>query len=116
MALLGVAACVDAAPPLGPGTVTATLHSPNGAEGAAVLQLVGEGVVSVEAVGDTEVYAVTSAYETRVVLVNQVGGTLAFQVALADLGRPPVSLVREVAGPDDELRGDLSDYRVELSP
>lgn len=111
---LVLAACNDAGPRAGPGTVTATLRSPNGAEGAAVLLLAGEGVTGVEPIGDTEAWASTVGDETRVVLVNQAGGTLAFEVALADVRRPLVADLVEVAGPDDALRGDLTGYLVEI--
>jgi len=111
---LALAACMDAGPRPGPGTATATLISPNGEEGAAVLLLAGEGVTAIEPIGDTEVWASTSGDETRVVLINQLGGTLAFEVVMADLRRPFVADVIEVAGPDDALRADLTGYRVEL--
>ena len=115
LAALAVAACSDFGPSLGPGILTATLRSPNGNEGAAVLILLGDGVIDVNAVGSTEAYATTSGETTRVVLINQSGGTLTVDVELSDRRRRPVALVQEVAGPDDELRSDLSGYRVELS-
>ena len=113
--VLVLAACTDSAQPSGPGTLTATLRGPNGDEGAAVLALIGEGVLGVVAVGDTEAYATRSGETTRIVLINQSGGTLGFDVAVADVSRSVVALVGEVAGPDDELRSDLSEYRVEFS-
>jgi hypothetical protein len=96
--------------------VTATLQSPHGAEGAAHIHLFGTGILEVTAVGDTEVYADVSGETTRIVLINQAGGTLSFTMALADLGRPPVAVIREVSGPDDELRPDPARYRLELAP
>ena len=80
-----------------------------------MLSLVGEGILEVAAFGDTDVYAVTSEGVARIVLINQSGGTLAFDIDVADVGRPLVPLVLEVAGPDDQLRSDLSEYRVELT-
>jgi len=114
-ATLAMAACTDVGPFQGPGTLQATLSSPNGEEGAAVLLFIGEGVLDVNAVGDTEAYAIASSATTRVVLINHAGGTLSVEVRVADRSRPLVALVQEVAGPDDELRSDLSAYRVELS-
>ena len=113
-AVLALAACSDVGPSPGPGILTATLRSPSGDEGAAVLLLIGEGVDEVTAVGETEVFAITSGEATRVVLINQSGGTLSFNVAVRDLSWPLVALVREVAGPDDELRSDLGQYLVEF--
>lgn len=115
IAALALTACTDAGPRPGPGTITATLRSPNGDEGAAVLLLAGEGVTRVEPVGDTEVHASTSGDETRVVLINQLGGTLAFEVSVANLRGSLVADLIQVAGPDDALRTDLSGYRVELA-
>lgn len=116
VAALLLAACTDHGPPSGPGSLTATLRSPNGPEGAAVLLLAGEGVQEVLPVGDTEVYSTMSGTETHVVLVNQTGGTLAFRVTVADRRRPLVPVVTEVAGPDDALRADLGGYAVEIEP
>jgi len=109
-----LAGCSDVGPSSGPGTLTATLRSPNGDEGAAVIFLLGEGVIEVNAVGETEAYADTSGETTRIVLINREGGTMSVAVDVEDLGRPLVALVREVAGPDDLLRADLAGYRVEV--
>jgi len=111
-----LAACTDHTRPPGPGSFTATLLSPNGDEGAAVVLLAGEGMSAIRAIGDTEVHAVTSGDEARVVLINQVGGTLAFEIDVADVRRPVVGVVTEVAGPDDALRTDLSGYSVQIGP
>lgn len=113
-AALVLAACSEIGPP-GPGTLTVTLDSPNGSEGAAVLMVLGEGIGEVSSVGETEAHAVVSGGVTRVVLINQTGGTLAFQVAVNEVRSRPTVILGEVAGPDDELRADLSGYRVELT-
>jgi hypothetical protein len=109
-------ACTDHGRPPGPGSLTATLRSPNGSEGAAVVLLAGVGVSEIRPIGETEVYSFPSGDETRVVLVNQVGGTLAFELVVADRRGPLVGVVTEVAGPDDVLRTDLSDYALEIAP
>lgn len=109
-----LAACTDAGPVSGPGKMTATLLSPNGAEGAALVVLLGDDVGAVGAVGDTEVYSHAGATSTQVVLINQAGGDLAFQVAVADTTQPPAFVVQEVAGPDDELRAELTEYALEF--
>ena len=113
---LALVACTDHTLPPGPGSLTATLMSPNGAEGAAVMLLVGEGVSEIRAVGDAEVHAVASGDETRVVVINQVGGALAFEIDVADRRRPLVGVVTEVAGPDDALRPSLSGYSLTIEP
>ena len=112
--LLALASCTDAGPPVGPGTVRVTLDSPHGAEGAAVLLLVGEGVARVRGEGEIAVYSDTRGETTRVVVVHPDGGTLWFTVDMVERSRPLAALVEEVAGPDDEVREDLDGYAVRL--
>lgn len=95
-----------------PGTLTATLASPHGAEGAAVVSLVGEGVLEVAGLGDVLVFKSGASGVTTLVLVSPGGGTLAFTVALADTTRLPAATVEQVAGRDDALRGDVGGYRL----
>jgi len=111
--LLG--ACADEGPVSGPGTMTATLTGPNGPEGAAVIVILDEAVdVEGAPIGDTEVYSQAGIGSTQIVLINQVGGELLFQLAVADTTQPPAVVVQEVAGPDDALRTDLSAYAIEF--
>lgn len=98
----------------GHGTLTATLVSPNGAEGAAVIVLAGEGVTDVRPAGDTEVHSRTAGSTTYVVLLSEPGGTLAFSLSVPDTTQPPTAVVQQVAGADDALRDVLSGYRVEF--
>ena len=109
-------ACSDEGPVSGPGVMTATLVSPNGAEGAALISLLGEGVSDVAALGDTEAHAYTDAAATQVVLINQVGGELSFRFAVTDTLELPEWVVREVAGPDDALRSSTSAYELQIVP
>lgn len=112
---LGLAACSDQAPVSGPGTMTATLVGPSGAEGAALVVILDADLGEISPVGRTDVFAAEGSGATRVVLVNRDGGTLSFQVAVADTTRPPPALVEQVAGPDDELRSSLEGYAVEFT-
>ena len=111
--LIALAACADQAPP-GSGTLTATLVSPNGAEGSALIVLIGPGIGEISPLGDTELYSHAADGSAQVLLINQVGGELAFLVALADTTAKPEWVVEEVAGPDDELRLLTGDYELEL--
>jgi hypothetical protein len=116
-ALFGLAlvvACSDAGPVSGPGSLTATLVGPEGADGAAILVLVGEGIGEVVAAGATEVQARRDGNATRVVLVNEDAGALAFRVAVADTTQPPQVVIEQVAGGDDELRS-VDGYVVEFT-
>jgi hypothetical protein len=112
--LAALAGCGDQGPVAGAGVLTATLVSPIGPEGAAVVDLLGEGLGDVTPADDTKVYSHAAGGRTRVVLIAPTGGTLAFRVAVADTTRPPTYVVREVAGPDDELRATTAGYVLEL--
>jgi len=113
LALL-VAAC-EGGPTPGPGTLTASVVSPNGAEGAAVLSLHGPGIQGVSG-GEGRVWGEPHGDSVTVVVVADQAGLLSFRVAVSDtLQRPEARLV-EVAGPDDALRDGLEGYRVELIP
>ena len=112
---LATAACSDQAPVSGPGTMTVTLVGPNGAEGAALVSLLGDGVGEIAGLGNTEAYAETNVDGTRLVLINQLGGDLAFQVAVTDTTDLPAWVVSQVAGPDDELRADVRAYTLAYS-
>ena len=115
VAVAFAAACGNEGPVSGPGTMTATLTGPNGAEGAALVVLLGDGIGSVTPVGSTEVYSAPGPSSVRVVLINQTGGELAFQVAVPDTTAPPAWVVQEVAGPDDLLRPAVTGYAREVS-
>lgn len=113
-AILAVGACGDEGPVSGPGTLTAVVSSPNGAEGAAVVTLIGEGVGAVTAL-DGWLFEERIADGVRVMVVSDQAGPLRFQVALADTTQRPVGTVEEVAGPDDVLRSlTTARYTVEF--
>jgi hypothetical protein len=108
-------ACSDQAPVSAPGTLTATLVSPNGAEGAAVIGLTGEGIGAAAGLGDVTLFRADDVDRTTLVLVSPGGGVLSFSVALADTTRRPAVALAQVAAPDDELRASLTGYRVDWS-
>ena len=110
---VATAACGDSGPESAPGTLTATLVSPNGAEGSALFSLVGPGINGVRPV-EGWAFAESTGDTTRVVVVGDQDGVLRFQVELADTTRKPVTSVLQVAGPDDALRAALTAYEVEI--
>lgn len=106
--------CRDAAQPPGPGTVTATLVSPNGAEGAAVFSVFGDGVGDIG--GDAgRVWSLRHGDTVRVVVVRQDSGSISLHVAMADSTQRPGVVVVQVAGPDDMLRQGLGGYTVRFN-
>ena len=68
IAIAALAACSDEGPVSGPGTLTASLVGPNGAEGAALVVVSGEGVGEITAVGDTEVFSEAEVGRSRLVI------------------------------------------------
>ena len=111
--LVALGACDDTGPEANPGMLTGVLVSPTGDEGAAVIRLLGP-VMEVTSVDDTEAFAAHSQDVTHVVLVSQPGGRLQFGLRVPDVGTPPLAFVREVAGPEDQARTSVAEYRVEF--
>ena len=97
----------------GPGPLSAALVSPNGNEGAAVLDVAGT-VTSVTTPNGVTAYTTPSANGLRIVLVRLDAGTLSMKLNVPDVSKPPNVSVVEVAGPDDVLRQSLTGYRVEI--
>ena len=113
LALSLLVACTDQSPP-GPGILTATLKSPIGAEGAALVVLMGPGFGEVTPVGSNQLYSNSSLDEVRIVLINQNNGTLAFRVEVADTTIEPTAIVEEVANPHNQIRLTLDGYQLEF--
>lgn len=113
--LMLACACGDQGPLTEPGTVTVRLVSPHGAEGGAVVVLMGDGFGEVTGLAGTAAFSFRDATSTRVVLIDQDGGELAFSIAVTDPSRPFEGAVLEVAGPDDALRALSPPYRLEIS-
>jgi hypothetical protein len=114
LAALGAAGC-DPAPPAVPGVLTATLVSPNGAEGSAHLKLFGEGALEVRAL-DARTFSHQRGDTVDVVLVRDAPGELRFLIVVADTTRRPGAAVVEVADGDNRLRSGVGAYRVEIRP
>ena len=107
-----LASC-DSTRPGGPGTITAVVTSPNGAEGAAVLDVAGT-VEALTSNGDVSVYSTPSGAGTRAILVRLTPGQLSMKVRLADVSQIPQIAVVEVAGDDNKLRPSVAGYQVEF--
>jgi hypothetical protein len=98
-----------------PGSLTATLVSPNGPEGAAWVTLSGPGIGAVSSL-DARTFSHAVGETVHVVVVRDQPGDLRFVVEVANTTRPPTVVVREVAGGDNRLRADAAAYRLELRP
>lgn len=115
--LAALAACGSdrtAPPPPVPGDLRATLVSPNGAEGAAVVELIGSGL------GDPRpeagrLFAHHARDTLRVIVVLESAGAIGFAVSVPDVNRPPAARVVEVADGLNGLRASLGGYRVDLT-
>ena len=115
LALGGALGCGDAAPVSAPGTLTATVESPNGDEGAALLHLVGGGVSFVEPLtGD--LYTSALGDTTKVLVLLDAPGEIAFRFNVADTTQPPVTTVLQIADGENDLRTSLAGYRVRFTP
>lgn len=112
LVVVAAAACSDDPLP-GSGALTATVVSPHGDEGAAVVLLVGEGLLDASAL-EGRVFSERTGDTLRVVVLREPAGPLRFAVSVEDTTRLPLGSVLEVAGPDDRLRTVLGEYRVEV--
>jgi len=118
IALIGAAlsACGSDEPvPLGPGTLQATLVSPNGPEGAVVLELVAPGLGEVT-VAEGDVFGQAEGNTTRLVIVRDIPGQIQFRVQVLERSEPPTTTVVEVADGTNELRSSISGYQIEFTP
>jgi hypothetical protein len=110
---LGVAACDGSTDPGGPGTLTASIISPNGSEGAAILEVAGP-VDTVTATSDSRVFSSVTPTGRRVIVVRGNPGNLSVKIRVPDVSRPPQVSIIEIADGDDRIRASLNGYRVEF--
>ena len=98
-----------------PGDLAVSVVSPNGVEGAAVLQTVQEGIVDITSdVGQAHHWRAGDV--SRIVVLLDAPGDIRFTLSVADLNRPPNLRVVEVADPDNRLRPLVVGYVVESEP
>jgi hypothetical protein len=99
----------------GPGVLTATLGAPNGAEGVALLHLVGGQISSVEALtGDLHTSVLGDT--TKVLVLLDTPGEIDFLLNVADTTLPPVTTIVQVADGQNQVRSSLAEYRVRFTP
>jgi hypothetical protein len=117
-AILAVVSCDDLGPsgPRGPGTIHVDLVSPYGAEGSAVFEVVGRYPLGMVTATGGDVYYEHGTDATRVVVILDTPGTIGFRIQTENVRRLPQVTVIQVADGNDQLRGSLVGYEVELMP
>jgi hypothetical protein len=104
-----LAACHDGSSPK-PSGATGHIVSPNGAEGAAVIEFAGV-VSSINVTGGVG-YVSSSGGVTRAVLVLQQPGTIRFSLPGVAIGAGPAATVIEVADGNNQPRSAVAGYAV----
>lgn len=98
-----------------PGDLAVSVVSPYGFEGAAVLQTVQEGIVDITSeVGQAHHWRAGDV--SRIVVLLDEPGDIAFILSVADVNRPTQLRVVEVADPNNRLRPLVIGYVVESEP
>jgi hypothetical protein len=101
--------------PSGPGWLHADLVSPNGQEGAAVLELVGGRDLETVALDGGEVFYEREGNTTRIVAIMDDPGQIRIQIRTEDVGRLPSAAIVQVADGENRLRSSLAGYRVSFT-
>ena len=96
------------------GEYIATLESPHGAEGAAILEITGPGVEEVFASSAT-VFQQPVSGGRRVVLVREPAGPIEFRVRIAPGNELPQVRVVQVVDGNDAVRPSTDGYRVSFT-
>ena len=103
--------CADGSTePPPPGTLGVVLQSPNGPEGALLVEI--DGPVQTVETDAGHLFRNDAEGRTQILIVLESAGEIGFRIGVANRNAPPEYRIIEVAGPDDQLRGDLSGYRL----
>ncbi|HEX9690584.1 MAG TPA: hypothetical protein VGA22_00620 [Gemmatimonadales bacterium] len=108
--LLGIGACAPDEPM--PGEMKATLVSPNGPEGAAVIEIAGN-FPDIVPSGGVYLYSHVADGVTRIVLVRQAPDNIVYWLFVDDTRNPPETTVLQVSAPDNTLRSLTAGYHVQ---
>lgn len=111
LAVASLLTCADGSTePRPPGTLTVVLESPNGPEGALLVEI--DGPVRDVATENGLLFRNDAEGRTQILIVLESAGEIRFLVGVPNGADPPEYRIIEVSGPDDELRGDLAGYRL----
>lgn len=94
--------------------LNATLVSPNGDEGAALIEMTGSGLGEVT-VREGRVFTTGTGQRVRAVFVLDEPGEIRFQIEMDDPKAPISATVLEVADGTNEVRTSLTEYDVEFA-
>jgi len=110
-----VLACGDesAGPTAAPGDLAVQLGSPNGPEGALLVEF--DGPVSASNPAAGQLHEIRDGDVTRILVLLEAEGVIGFQLAVPDTNSPPEYRIIEVSGPDNSIRNDLAGYSLEFS-
>jgi len=97
-----------------PGELTASLVSPNGVEGSALLEVASGTVLDVTAVEPYVHVFRVGVNPVRIVVLRLEPGEISLRLTIDDVNHPPELRVVDVGGPDDQLRASLAGYSVSL--
>lgn len=98
-----------------PGELVVTLVSPNGAEGAAILETEDRGVVAISSSSGQAFLGGTQRF-TRVVVLVPSPGQVEVTLDVEDLNDAPRFRIVEVADGSDALRASLAGYSLDVRP
>jgi len=114
-AIFLTAGCTDGgSAPHPPSAMDVTLESPNGPEGALLVEL--DGTVGSAETATGHLFRHQAEGRTQLLLVLETAGEIRFRLGVPDGASPPDYRIIEVSGPDDRLRDDLSAYRLSFQP
>lgn len=91
--------------------VVGVLVSPNGPEGAVVLDIRGRGIGAIEA-DSAQIFIARDGPDLRVILIREVPGAIRFRLRVVDTRAVFDARVVAAANGANEPRGDVDGYRV----
>lgn len=113
VAVLGACGDDTASPGGSPGTLEARLTSPNGPEGALLVEI--DGPLRSVSVEQGHLFHHRAEGHTQVLVVLDEPGEVRFRIDVADMDQAPPYRIIEVAGPDDTLRPDPAGYALRFT-
>lgn len=101
--------------PSGPGRLQADLVSPNGAESAVVLELVGGRDLGSPALEGGDVFFEQDGNTLRIVAVLDDPGPIRVDLRTEDVAKLPSAAVIQVADGENEVRASLEGYKISFT-